>query len=223
MTPPALRERVPTQVNTVRPEAVLSVEQPPVPETILAGIEPFVPEAPSVSGMRQPEPRKIVPTQLNTVRPEAVLSVDKPPVPENNETFEARKGKLRLPALGTVTAKFGERRVDSNVPWEGIFISSDQGTSVNSIAGGTVVYSDWLRGFGNLIIIDHGEGYSSLYGNNEDLWAREGDQIEAGDQLGTVGNSGGNTGPGVYFEVRHNSKLLNPMEWVNIDEAKLKD
>jgi murein DD-endopeptidase MepM/ murein hydrolase activator NlpD len=193
MTPPALRERVPTQVNTVRPEAVLSVEQPPVP------------------------------AQVNEVSPEAVLSVDKPPVPENNETFEARKGKLRLPALGTVTAKFGERRVDSNVPWEGIFISSDQGTSVNSIAGGTVVYSDWLRGFGNLIIIDHGEGYSSLYGNNEDLWAREGDQIEAGDQLGTVGNSGGNTGPGVYFEVRHNSKLLNPMEWVNIDEAKLKD
>jgi murein DD-endopeptidase MepM/ murein hydrolase activator NlpD len=223
MRQPEPRKIVPTQLNTVRPEAVLSVEQPPVPETILAGIEPFVPEAPSVSGMRQPEPRKIVPTQLNTVRPEAVLSVDKPPVPENNETFEARKGKLRLPALGTVTAKFGERRVDSNVPWEGIFISSDQGTSVNSIAGGTVVYSDWLRGFGNLIIIDHGEGYSSLYGNNEDLWAREGDQIEAGDQLGTVGNSGGNTGPGVYFEVRHNSKLLNPMEWVNIDEAKLKD
>jgi hypothetical protein len=69
MTPPALRERVPTQVNTVTPEAVLSVEQPPVPETILAGIEPFVPETPSVSGMRQPEPRKIVPTQLNTVSP----------------------------------------------------------------------------------------------------------------------------------------------------------
>jgi murein hydrolase activator len=135
----------------------------------------------------------------------------------SGKPFKTLKGKLRLPALGTVTAKFGQRRVGSELPWEGIFISSNQGNSVKSIAGGSVVYSDWLRGFGNLIIVDHGEGYYSLYGNNETIWAREGDQIEAGDQLGTVGNSGGQLGPGVYFEVRHNSKPLNPMEWVNID------
>ena len=130
--------------------------------------------------------------------------------------FQALKGKLRLPALGTVTAKFGQRRVGSELPWEGIFISSSPGNSVKLIAGGSVVYSDWLRGFGNLIIVDHGKGYYSLYGNNESIWVREGDQLAAGDQLGTVGNSGGHTAPGVYFEVRHNSKPLDPMEWVTI-------
>ncbi|MDA0830480.1 MAG: peptidoglycan DD-metalloendopeptidase family protein [Proteobacteria bacterium] len=135
----------------------------------------------------------------------------------SGKPFNTLKGKLRLPALGTITSKFGQKRVGSELPWEGIFISSNQGNSVKSIAGGSVVYSDWLRGFGNLIIVDHGKGYYSLYGNNETIWAREGDQLDAGDQLGTVGNSGGHKGPGVYFEVRHNSKPLNPMEWVNID------
>ena len=115
-----------------------------------------------------------------------------------------------------MTAKFGQKRTGSEVAWEGIFISSKQGNSVKSIAGGAVVYSDWLRGFGNLVIVDHGKGFYSLYGNNESIWVREGDQLKAGDQLGTVGNSGGHTGPGVYFEVRHESKPLNPMEWVTI-------
>ena len=134
----------------------------------------------------------------------------------SGKPFQTLKGKLRLPALGTVTAKFGQKRTASELPWEGIFISSRQGSSVKLISGGSVVYSDWLRGFGNLIIVDHGKGYYSLYGNNESIWVREGDQLEAGDQLGTVGNSGGHNGSGVYFEIRHNSKPLDPMEWVNI-------
>ena len=132
--------------------------------------------------------------------------------------FTSLKGKLRLPAMGTVTARFGQKRGDSDVYWEGVFIASKQGNSVKLIAGGSVVYSDWLRGFGNLVIIDHGEGYHTLYGNNEVIWVSEGDQLEAGDQLGTVGNSGGHSSSGVYFEVRKNSKPLDPLEWVNITE-----
>ena len=73
-----------------------------------------------------------------------------------------------------------------------------------------------MRRIGTFVIVDHGKGFYSLYGNNESIWVREGDQLKAGDQLGTVGNSGGHIEPGVYFEVRHESKPLNPMEWVTI-------
>ncbi|MDC1311853.1 peptidoglycan DD-metalloendopeptidase family protein [Burkholderiales bacterium] len=154
--------------------------------------------------------------KLQKIKEENIKNNQLPDRSANGKPFRALKGKLRLPALGTVTGKFGEKRTGSEVEWEGIFISSKQGNSVKSIAGGSVVYSDWLRGFGNLVIVDHGKGFYTLYGNNESLWVREGDQLQAGDQLGTVGNSGGHKASGVYFEVRRNSKPLNPLEWVTI-------
>ncbi|MBA4740097.1 MAG: peptidoglycan DD-metalloendopeptidase family protein [Burkholderiales bacterium] len=154
--------------------------------------------------------------ELQRIKEENIKNNELPDASSDGKPFRTLKGKLRLPALGTVTAKFGQKRAGSEVAWEGVFISSKQGNSVKSIAGGAVVYSDWLRGFGNLVIVDHGKGFYSLYGNNESIWVREGDQLNAGDQLGTVGNSGGHKGPGVYFEVRRNSKPLNPLEWVTI-------
>jgi len=154
--------------------------------------------------------------KLKRIKEESIKNKHLPDKSADGKPFRSLKGKLRLPVIGSVTAKFGQKRTGSEVAWEGIFISSKQGNSVKSIAGGAVVYSDWLRGFGNLVIVDHGKGFYSLYGNNESIWVREGDQLKAGDQLGTVGNSGGHTEPGVYFEVRHESKPLNPMEWVTI-------
>lgn len=156
--------------------------------------------------------------KLKKIKEENIKNNQLPDKSADGKAFRSLKGKLRLPALGTVTAKFGQTRTGSEVAWEGIFISSKQGNSVKSIAGGAVVYSDWLRGFGNLVIVDHGKGFYSLYGNNDSIWVREGDQLKAGDQLGTVGNSGGHKESGVYFEVRHESQPLNPMEWVTISK-----
>ena len=89
-------------------------------------------------------------------------------------------------------------------------------TLPRSVAAGQVVYADWLRGFGNLIILDHGAGYMSLYGNNETLYKQVGDSIHGGDTIATVGNSGGNADSGLYFEMRHQGKPLDPLTWVTV-------
>ena len=134
----------------------------------------------------------------------------------NGKRFKSLKGHLRLPAIGIVSGRFNQRREGTDSRWEGVFIESNSGNDVRSIADGRVVYSDWLRGFGNLVIIDHGDRFYSLYGNNETLWVLEDDIVTAGDKLGTVGNSGGHKSDGVYFEIRRDSTPLNPLDWVNI-------
>ena len=88
---------------------------------------------------------------------------------------------------------------------------------MRAIASGRVVFADWLRGFGNLLIIDHGGAYMSLYGNNETLYRRVGETIRAGDPIAAVGNSGGNAHSGLYFELRHEGRPLDPLRWVNIE------
>ena len=134
----------------------------------------------------------------------------------NGKRFKSLKGHLRLPAIGIISERFNQRREGTDSRWEGVFIESNSGNDVRSIADGRVVYSDWLRGFGNLVIIDHGDRFYSLYGNNETLWVLEDDIVTAGDKLGTVGNSGGHKSDGVYFEIRRDSTPLNPLDWVNI-------
>jgi murein hydrolase activator len=128
--------------------------------------------------------------------------------------FDQLKGKLTLPVRGVVTNRFGTPRPDSTVKWKGLFLRSSNGQIVKAIASGQVVFADWLRGFGNLLIIDHGNGYMSLYGNNETLYKQVGDLLRGGDTIATVGNSGGNEDFGLYFELRHQSKPLDPMEWM---------
>jgi septal ring factor EnvC (AmiA/AmiB activator) len=100
--------------------------------------------------------------------------------------------------------------------WKGLFIAANEGDMVRSIARGQVIYADWLRGFGNLMIIDHGAGYMSLYGNNEALLRQIGDQLKAGDMIASVGNSGGNPESGLYFELRHNGRPFDPLPWVRL-------
>lgn len=127
--------------------------------------------------------------------------------------FASLKGKLNLPVKGDIANRFGDERKDTGVSWKGLFIKSSEGSEVKSVAGGTVVFADWLRGFGNLMIVDHGDGYMSLYGNNQALLKNVGEEVKGGDTIAAVGNSGGNEEPGLYFELRHQSKPLDPLRW----------
>ena len=134
----------------------------------------------------------------------------------DGSNFAALKGKLRLPVVGDVTNRFGSAREDTGISWKGLFIKSPSGSEVKSIASGTVVFADWLRGFGNLLIIDHGNDYMSLYGYNQALLKQVGDEVKAGDTVASVGNSGGSETAGLYFELRHRSKPFDPLSWSSV-------
>jgi len=127
--------------------------------------------------------------------------------------FAALKGRLKLPVRGQVTNRFGASREDSGISWKGLFIVAPEGSEVKSVASGRVVFADWLRGFGNLVIVDHGGGYMSLYGNNQATLKQVGDEVDAGDTVASVGNSGGNEKNGVYYELRRQSKPFDPLSW----------
>jgi septal ring factor EnvC (AmiA/AmiB activator) len=147
-------------------------------------------------------------TQAPALRNEALPSSDMA-----GNAFGALKGKLRLPVRGEIANRFGAPREDSGISWKGLFIRAGEGEEVRAVADGQVVFADWLRGFGNLMILDHGGGYMSLYGNNQALLKRVGDEVKAGDTIAAVGNSGGNPEPGLYFEMRHQSKPFDPLAW----------
>jgi septal ring factor EnvC (AmiA/AmiB activator) len=132
----------------------------------------------------------------------------------DGKLFATLKGKLALPVKGIITNKFGVPRPDSRVVWKGWFVRATESQVVKSVAAGRVVFADWLRGFGNLLIIDHGNGYMSLYGNNETLLKQVGDILHGGDNIASVGNSGGNEESGLYFELRHEGNALDPLIWI---------
>ena len=127
--------------------------------------------------------------------------------------FASLKGKLNLPVRGEISNRFGASRADTGISWKGLFIRASEGSEVKAVASGQVVFADWLRGFGNLIIIDHGSGYMSLYGNNQALLKQVGENVKGGDTVAAVGNSGGNEQHGVYFELRYQSKPFDPLSW----------
>jgi septal ring factor EnvC (AmiA/AmiB activator) len=137
-----------------------------------------------------------------------------PNAPPDSIPFKSLKGKLALPVKGKVRNQFGTRRPESTMAWTGWFLRAAPNQPVNAVAAGRVVYADWLRGFGNLLIIDHGQGYMSLYGNNETLYKQVGDSLHGGDTIATVGSSGGNADSGLYFELRFEGKPFDPNKWV---------
>ena len=148
-------------------------------------------------------------------KPEQVVaSVDETPSNDYaGSNFSALKGKLRLPARGELMNRFGSKREDTGITWKGLFIKAAEGADVKTVASGRVVFADWMRGFGNLIIVDHGSGYMSLYGNNQAVLKNVGDEVTAGDAIAAVGNSGGNDSNGVYYELRRNSQPFDPLSW----------
>ncbi len=154
----------------------------------------------------------------DTKQPRQTISNNTTPSNEFTGTnFAALKGKLRLPVRGDVTNRFGASREDSGISWKGLFIKASEGAEVKSVANGRVVFSDWLRGFGNLIIVDHGDGYMSLYGNNQAVLKQVGDSVRAGDAIASVGNSGGNETNGLYYELRRQSKPFDPLSWSSVN------
>jgi septal ring factor EnvC (AmiA/AmiB activator) len=141
-----------------------------------------------------------------------------PDSPPSASNFGQQKGKLRLPVDGAVSARFGSpRRGDggsTGPSWKGVFLRAPAGADVKAVGDGQVVFADWLRGFGNLLVIDHGEGYLSIYGNNEALLRNVGDRVAVGEVVASVGNTGGNETPGLYFELRFQGRPFDPLTWV---------
>ena len=137
-------------------------------------------------------------------------------LPESGVTgvFSTLRGKLRLPSRGELVNRFGTQREDGGTTWKGLFIKAGQGEEVRAVAPGRVVFADWMRGFGNLLIVDHGSEYLSIYGNNETVLKQVGDTVGSGDPVARVGNSGGNPETGLYFELRHQGKPFDPLLWV---------
>lgn len=130
-------------------------------------------------------------------------------------SFSQLKGQLRLPTRGVVSNRFGGARQEGST-WKGLFIRAKAGSDVKAIAGGRVVFAEWMRGFGNLLIVDHGGTYLSVYGNNEALVKQSGDAVRGGDVIAAVGNSGGNPESGLYFELRYQGQALDPLKWVSL-------
>ena len=130
------------------------------------------------------------------------------------QPFAALKGRLRLPVRGDLMNRFGAPREETGATWKGLFIRSVSGATVHAVADGQVVYADWLRGFGNLLILDHGNKYMSLYANNEGLLRQVGEKVRGGDPVARVGVAGGDAESGLYFELRHDGKPFDPLRWV---------
>ncbi len=129
--------------------------------------------------------------------------------------FSTLRGKLRLPVRGELARRFGTRTQSGGLDAKGVFIQAAGGERVRAIAAGQVVFADWMRGFGNLLIIDHGEAYLSIYANNEALLRQVGDPVVSGDPVAIVGASGGNEQTGLYFELRHLGRPFDPLLWVS--------
>ena len=141
-----------------------------------------------------------------------VLS-DIPKELEPPRSFKALRGRLPWPVKGRVARRFGAARPESGLRWQGVVLEAPEGREVRAVAHGHVVFADWLRGFGLMVILDHGGGYMSLYGHNESLLREPGEWVAPGDVLATVGDSGAHSRAGLYFEIRRDGRPQNPAQW----------
>ena len=132
---------------------------------------------------------------------------------EGNDAFTRLRGKLAWPVSGQLLARFGEARAGGGVRWDGVLVGTERGAPVKAVCQGRVIYADWLPGLGLLTIVDHGDGYLSLYGHNERLYKAAGERVAAGDTLAAAGDSGGSPRPELYFEIRKAGKPVDPLPW----------
>lgn len=141
------------------------------------------------------------------------LLADIPTSPSEKRPFKTQKGKLPWPVSGPFIGRFGQPKNYGDLKWNGVLIKTKYGTPVRAVSHGRVAFSDWLQGFGFITIVDHGDGYMSLYGNSESLFKQAGDWVSAGDVIASAGDSGGQPQSGVYFEIRSRGKPINPEKW----------
>jgi murein hydrolase activator len=138
-------------------------------------------------------------------------AIDRAPI-DAHDAFSRLRGKLLWPVSGRIAASFGQARAGA-VKWDGVLIDTQLGAPVRAVYGGRVIFADWLPGLGLLMIIDHGDGYLSLYGHNERLYQSVGAQVAAGDAIAAAGDSGGSANPELYFEIRKGDRAIDPMPW----------
>jgi septal ring factor EnvC (AmiA/AmiB activator) len=131
---------------------------------------------------------------------------------EGNDAFAHLRGKLAWPVSGHIVARFGDARA-GGVRWDGLVVATERGTPVKAVFQGRVIYADWLPGLGLLAIVDHGDGYLSLYGHNDRLYKAAGEHVAAGDTIAAAGDSGGSSRPELYFEIRKAGKPVDPRPW----------
>ena len=149
--------------------------------------------------------------RLEKLLSEIEKSVSSANLTQNNKAFVSLKGKLQWPVKGKILRAYGN--VKDNLSYDGVLLAGTTGSAVAAVHHGRVVFSDWLRGYGLLTIIDHGDGYMSLYGQNDSLLKETGDWVSQGEAIATIGSSGGNNNPGLYFAIRHKGKAINPKRW----------
>ncbi|MCH7816643.1 MAG: peptidoglycan DD-metalloendopeptidase family protein [Proteobacteria bacterium] len=142
-------------------------------------------------------------------------AIERTPASVALTSFVQQRGKLALPAAGAIVSHFGSRYGDGNLTRQGITIGVSAGTPVQAVHAGRVVFSNWLRGSGLLVIVDHGDGYMSLYGANQGLAKAAGDWVDAGDILATSGSGSDRNTPGLYFEIRHHGAAQDPLHWLS--------
>ena len=176
--------------------------------------------APGKASKPEPAPPRIAeqpverPAPVEKPDPAAARAADIALAPAAADgAFAGLRGRMSAPISGRIAARFGAKRGDGPT-WKGMFIKAAEGSEVHAVAGGRVVFANWMRGFGNLIIVDHGNEYLSIYGNNQTLLKHAGDTVKAGDPIASAGNTGGNEESGLYFELRHLGKAFDPAGWI---------
>ena len=138
------------------------------------------------------------------------------PEPTVGKASVDKGGRWRLPVQGRLIARFGSPKEIGDLRWRGIFLAAPEGQEVKAVTRGRVAYADWLRGFGLLVVLDHGGGLMSLYGHNQSLYKGVGDRVEAGEAIAASGNTGGPPQPGLYFEIREHGEPRNPLDWCRL-------
>jgi septal ring factor EnvC (AmiA/AmiB activator) len=136
---------------------------------------------------------------------------------EDSSRFADRKGQMNWPADGRLIRKFGQPKADGHLRWDGVLLAADAGTEVRAVHHGRVVFSDWLSGMGLLVVVEHGDGYLTLYGHNQDVAREVGEWVKPGSVIAHVGDSGGQAAAGLYFEIRKNGQPVDPNGWISSD------
>ncbi len=170
---------------------------------------------------RRAEQQRLAAQQNKTVKPAEPAEEVASSKPEHGSGISSAghysglktNGSLRWPVQGPILISYGSPRT-AQLKWKGTLIGASEGTQVKAVAPGQVVYADWLDGFGMLLVIDHGKGYMSLYGHNQSLLRQVGQNVEQGEPVALVGDSGGQDRPGLYFEIRYQGEAINPTKWL---------
>ncbi|MCF5876746.1 murein hydrolase activator EnvC [Aeromonas veronii] len=170
---------------------------------------------------RRAEQQRLAAQQNKTVKPAEPAEEVASSKPERGSSISSAghysglktNGSLRWPVQGPILISYGSPRT-AQLKWKGTLIGASEGTQVKAVAPGQVVYADWLDGFGMLLVIDHGKGYMSLYGHNQSLLRQVGQNVEQGEPVALVGDSGGQDRPGLYFEIRYQGEAINPTKWL---------